>query len=193
MDEVIEKAQDFVLKKRGRDLFFGYEHAEKVRMNALYLSEVLGGNTHIVQLAAVLHDVAFDGKNLASYAIGSANDAKSFLMSLNYPEKETNRVMMIIKKHDSKVWQDNFKPETLEEKIVADAENIERLSPMGIFRHVAVCKSMAYSGKEIIRSVVSQFEADKHNLFFDATKNKVEFDKALLEQFVKRLLEQSKL
>jgi len=193
MDEVLEKAQAYVLSKRGNDVLYGYEHAEKVRMNALYLSEILGGNIHIVQLAALLHDVAFDGKNLTSHAIDSANEAKVFLRSVNYPEEETNRVMVIIKKHDSRSWRDDYKPDTLEEKIVADAENVERLSPLGLLRHAVTCKNMGYTNKELIRSISSFVEKNKGRMFFDESKSKAEFDKSLIEQFLKRTLEQSKL
>ena len=193
MDEIIEKAQDFVLKKRGEDILFGYPHAEKVRMNSLYLSESLGGNAHLVQLASLLHDVAFDGKNLSAHAIESANEAKIFLRSVSYPEEEMNKVMMIIKKHDSRIWRDNFRPETLEEKIVSDAENLERLTPMGIIKHVVICKNIGYTSKETLTSTLAYYEHNKDKLFFDASKNKSEFDKVILEQFVKRVLEQSKL
>jgi HD superfamily phosphodiesterase len=192
MDEIIDKAIEFVLLKRGEDVFFGFLHADKVRMNALYLAEIYGANPHLVQLAGLLHDVAFDSKNYSTHAIDSANEAKMFLKSINYPEKEANMIFNAIKKHDSRYWDGDFVPDSLLEKILSDAENIERLSPFGIMKYVVVCKSQGFSNKEIIKSTINYFNFNKAKMFFDEAKTKVEFDKNICEQFLKRILEQSK-
>lgn len=187
MDELLQKAQAFVLRKRGKDILFGYPHAERVMTNAVYLMQALGGREHTVKMAALLHDVAFDGKNVPTHAPESANAASTFLKEIDYPREERNHIISIIKRHDLRTWDAGGKPQTLEEKIVFDAETMERLSALGFLKFIIVCRNVGYNSTETIKKLKEFVEKNRAAIFFEETRKKADYDYMLVQEMIKRL------
>ena len=188
IDSAIENTQMFVSKKRGQDPLFGYLHAERIRRNAFDLASKLGGNTQIVQIAALLDDVSFDINNVDTHAVESANEAKKFLESeLKFPAVKVNAILNIIRKHEIRSWADDFKPETLEEKIVFDAEAMERLSSLGFTKFILIAGHLGFNSRELINLLESFVDDNYAAVFFDETRKKIEWDYRLVVQMLKKI------
>ncbi len=192
MEDILETTKQFVLEKRGDDPLTGLLHAERVRMNALYIAEEVGGRKNLLELAALLHDVAFDGTNTPTHAGESAEMAKNFLRSIGYPPEEIALISRMIHLHDHRSWTKDFQPETLEEKILFDAEAIERLSCIGFLKYVLIASRMKYSPREIVNTYKSFASEVYKNMFFDISRRKAEYDRAIVEKMVKRITEEGR-
>ncbi|MBW6451286.1 MAG: HD domain-containing protein [DPANN group archaeon] len=188
IDNAIENTQIFVSKKMGQDPLFGYLHAERVRMNALKLAETLGGNKQIVQIAALFDDISFNKNNVETHAIESANIAKTFLEhELKFPTVKINAILNIIKKHERRVWSEDFKPETLEEKIVFDAEVMERVSALGFVKFIHTAGTLNFNSRELINLLNDFIENNYSAIFFDETKKHLEWDYRLVGTMLKNI------
>lgn len=188
IDNSVERTQMFVSKKMGTDSLFGYPHAERVRLNAVDLASTLGGNMQIIQIACLLNDCALTANNITTHAIESSNVAKSFMETdLKFPTVKVNAVVNIIKKHEMRSWAGDFKPETLEERIVFDAEVMERLSSLGFLRFVLSAAHLGFKSNELVNLLSSYVKDNYSNIFFEETKNKIELDYQLLSEMLKRI------
>lgn len=172
---LINEAKRFSANRMGPDRLAGYPHAERVMKNALALQKVHGGDRDLIEVAAILHDVAFDGKNLATHATESANAADTFLRDQGMDFAKRQAMKRIIGRHTMRDWTMNGAPQTLEEKILFDAETVERLSMHGLLKFVFTAQKIPYASTEqVIRSIEKFIDENYRAVFFEETRQKVE-------------------
>lgn len=134
MDEsVFDHARDFV-----RDLFEGDSgghdiwHTVRVHDLAVSICRDEGGDMDLVRLAALLHD-ADDRKLFGDN--GHAN-ARMFMDSEGIPAEVQDRVVSMISQISFK-GTDSVVPDTLEGRIVQDADRMDAIGAIGIARAFA--------------------------------------------------------
>lgn len=189
--DVIKKTTDFVLKTRGNDVLFGFPHADNVRKSALLLAEKFGGNIEIVHISALLHDVAFNGSNYATHATESATLAKNFLNELEYDKEKIKEIVDIIRSHDFNSWRAQGMPTTIEQKIVSDAETIERISSLGIIRFIIVCRNQKMKNEELLIELQKFVDTAHKSLFFQKSVNLISFKHHLIWSFLNEMRKES--
>lgn len=128
MSEITEKIKKELLirceqynKKYNYD--FWNEHIKYVVENALNLANEYGADVEIVELGALLHDIALPSEYGESeeHHIYGAKIAEELLAKLNYPRDRIERVKNCVLNHrGSKDRPRN----TIEEEIIADADVI---------------------------------------------------------------------
>ncbi len=127
-------------------------HTRVAHERALVLMEHEGGDPRVVEPAVILHDVGWsavdpktitaafgvraDGNAAAAelnriHEIEGAVIAGRILESLDYDGRLTDWIILIIERHDS-----GTAPETLEEKLVKDADRLWRFSKRGFWREI---------------------------------------------------------
>ncbi len=114
----------------GHDWF----HTERVMKMAVHLAELEGADPEICRLAALLHDV--DDYKLTGGTFGATDNAGRLLRKYGYPEEMTETICGIIRKISFK-GADTELPETLEGKIVQDADRLDAIGAIGIARTFA--------------------------------------------------------
>ncbi len=134
MDEaVFSRAADYI-----RDLFEGdgsghdFYHSIRVHDLARRICAEEGGDEDVVRLAALLHDA--DDRKLF-HTEGLAN-ARRFLDSEDVPAEVSERVLRIIPQISFK-GADSVVPDTLEGRIVQDADRLDAIGAVGIARAFA--------------------------------------------------------
>ncbi len=185
MDDIVIMTRNFASKTLGDDMVDGFPHTQRIKKTALALAAKLGGNIKTLELAAYLHDIAFRSTNMSTHAIDSANKASTFLKSIKCPQDLRHAVVKIIKLHEKSSWDLSEKPTTIEEKIIYDAETAERLTPLGIIGHISVLKDLKYTNAQIIRSLDKLVSQNHDSLFFDHTKNMIEYDYRMVTEFIR--------
>jgi len=106
-----------------------YEHVNRVVKIATFLAEKEEAGIELVQVGALLHDVG--------WAVGKPHNetgaklASKILKETNYPREKSEKIVMIILHHPL-AFKDKL--ETLEEKIVWDADKIDLLGVIGVVR-----------------------------------------------------------
>ena len=120
-----------------------YAHVDRVRKIAAFLAEKEQAEAELVQKAALLHDLG--------WTVGQPHNetgarlANEILSKTDCPQKERERIVKIILLHSLDFRE---KLETLEEKIVWDADKIDLLGAVGIAR------SFHWYGKKPFDTVV---------------------------------------
>ena len=131
---VLENTQKFV-KKRLENTESGHDwfHIERVYKNALLIAKEETCNTEVVQLAALLHDIADSKFHYGDETIGP-KVALEFLTKENIAEEIISHVVAIIENISFKGgnFQQNFHSKELE--IVQDADRLDAIGAIGIAR-----------------------------------------------------------
>jgi len=122
-----KETERFVQEFHAND-FSGHDfsHIERVRKMALRIAEIEGGNVRIIELAALLHDVA-DSK------LGGTSENADQYLRPRVSEQDRLHILDII---NSLSFKGGDRPpmKTLEGKIVQDADRLDAIGAIGIAR-----------------------------------------------------------
>ncbi len=115
------------------DLEHGWEHSLRVYRSAIYLAQHEQANVFIVGATALLHDVGRVRKEKGrKHADISVEMAGEILPRFQVSESEITQIQEAIRTHSYK----GPRPQTLEAKIVFDADRLEGLGAIGLTRWV---------------------------------------------------------
>jgi uncharacterized protein len=131
---IIENTINFVKKQLetaegGHDWF----HIERVYKNALLLAKEETCNLEVVQLAALLHDIADSKFHDGNETVGP-KVARDFLTCENVSEETINHVVKIIENISFKGGNFEKKFTSKELEIVQDADRLDAIGAVGIAR-----------------------------------------------------------
>lgn len=112
-----------------------FDHTERVYNLAVHLAQAEGADLEVVQLAALLHDITRkeedDSSGVINHALKGAEVAREILLDLGVGEEKIDRICECIARHR---FRDNNQPETLEEKIIFDADKLDSIGAVGLGR-----------------------------------------------------------
>ena len=134
MNEHIEKTINFVKEKlKGAEAGHDWFHIERVWKLSKKISEKEGGNIEVIELSALLHDIAdpkfHNGDEYLAIKISS-----EFLKSIKVEEKIINQVLYIIENISFKNRKESHQNPSLELQIVQDADRLDAIGAIGIAR-----------------------------------------------------------
>ena len=137
---IIEECKEYVKnilenESSGHD----YWHTIRVFNLATTIQKIDGGNLKIIQLSALLHDV--DDYKIFRENAKTLQNANKFLNENNVSEEEIKHINNIINSISFK-GIDTKIPETIEGKIVQDADRLDAIGAIGIAR------TFAYGGNK---------------------------------------------
>lgn len=134
MKNLIENTVEFVKEKlKGAEAGHDWFHIERVWKLAKKIAETEECNHEVVELAALLHDIA-DPKFHAGDETLALKVSKEFLKSQNASEEVTEKVLFIIKNISFKNRKEAPENLPIELKIVQDADRIDAIGAIGIAR-----------------------------------------------------------
>ncbi len=134
-EELINKTKTFV-KDTLADAEGGHDwfHTERVYKNALLISKSENVDVFVVQLAALLHDIADSKFNDGDDTIGP-KIAREFLFKLNIDSAIIEHVVNIIENVSfNKSLEKGQKFNSLELEVVQDADRLDAIGAIGIAR-----------------------------------------------------------
>jgi len=116
-----------------------YEHVERVFKIATLIAKKEKADLELVQLGALLHDI---GRVVAEpHNETGAELAKEILKDIGYPEERAKKIAQIVLLHPLD-FRDRL--QTLEEKVVWDADKIDLLGAAGIARGFHWCGKQSF-------------------------------------------------
>lgn len=134
---IINKTMEFVKSKlEGEGTGHDFFHILRVYKTAIYICKKEGADLFVVQLAALLHDIADWKFNNGNSDIGSSI-SKEWLKGLYVDEVIINKITMIIRTMSFKGGTTNSKQETIEGMVVQDADRLDAIGAIGIARAFA--------------------------------------------------------
>jgi uncharacterized protein len=159
---VIEKVQGiFAHDTTGHDWF----HIERVLKMAEFLQSKEGGDLEIVQLAALLHDIS-DHKMNGGILNAGGKVAFDMLIELGYDTNKAALVKEIVDGVSYKGAHVQDSMQTLEGKIVQDADRLDAIGAIGIAR------AFAYGGSKNRPMYVPDFSPTMHASFEEYASSK---------------------
>lgn len=163
MKDVIQKTESFVRNLLGEDCT-GHDwfHIERVRRNALYICEKENkGDSYIIELAALLHDVSDEKLNATKEA--GEKKLSDFLNSIELEQSTRDKVIDIINSVSFKGGR-KIELKSIEAKIVQDADRLDAMGAIGIARTFAYGGNKGrpiYSPEIAVREEMSESEYRK--------------------------------
>ena len=135
---------------------FWEQHVRFVVKESLVLAEIYNADKEIVELGALLHDIALVTKTgtRAEHHISGKNIAEQLLSRIDYPSDKKERVLNCILHHRSSKYA-----ESIEELFVADADIIAH------FDNIPMCFNRAYRANiTLTTDLINYFAGDYADL-----------------------------
>jgi uncharacterized protein len=140
--KVLDSIKNEVIKMMDNDPAHDFEHVMRVYNNAQKISKQEKANQKLVLSAALLHDIVSypkSSKRSKFSSIDSAKKSKLILKKYNFTTEEIIIVFDAIVDHS---FSQNKIPQTLEGKILQDADRLDALGSIGIARVFATSGSL---------------------------------------------------
>ena len=139
---VLDSIKNEIIKIMDNDPAHDFDHVMRVYTNAKKIVKEEKADEKLVLSAALLHDIVSypkSSKRSKFSSIDSAKKSKIILKKYGFSEKEITIVSDAIKDHS---FSQNKVPETLEGKILQDADRLDALGAIGIARVFATSGSL---------------------------------------------------
>jgi uncharacterized protein len=134
---IIDKTKEFVKNKLGGEgTGHDWWHILRVYKTSVYIGKKENADMFVVELAALLHDIADWKFNNGNSDIGP-KISSDWLKSLGVDEPIIHKITNIIRTISFKGGTTNANQETIEGKIVQDADRLDAIGAIGIARAFA--------------------------------------------------------
>jgi len=132
--KLIERTREYARHFFEREGTHGFSHVERVFNLCMHIGKEEGADLEVLALAALLHDVARpleSAGKVEDHAAEGARIARHFLRSIGYPVEKVEEVAHAIEAHR---FSRGPEPETLEARILSDADKLDAIGAVGIAR-----------------------------------------------------------
>ncbi|MFH1968203.1 MAG: HD domain-containing protein [bacterium] len=134
---ILEKVKSEVKTKlSGVNSCHEWEHTERVYNLAMYIGKKENADIEVLGLAAILHDIARkeqdESNGKVCHAEKGAFLAREILQRHNLPEEKIKNITHCIASHR---YRNSIIPETLEAKILYDADKLDAIGAIGTGRN----------------------------------------------------------
>jgi len=187
-DNFVKKVENFVKKKLPGDYLVGYPHIERVRQNALMLQKKFGGDKEIIEVAALLHDIGRI-KDSAQHGKYGVEISEEFLKKIGYPDEKRKKVVRVVAVHGREDWDTAGRPETLEEKIVYDADKMDLVCVIWLFKVFLLCKNAGQDFRDAMKHARKTLDENYPEMFFmkEELRQKYDFLIKILDEVEKEI------
>lgn len=155
-----------------------FEHVERVYTICLFLGMKYCADLSILLPAAILHDV---GRRYEKHAEESGRIALGILKELGFDEEKQHLIVNTILAHS---FTGNRIPDTLESKILSDADKLDAMGAIGIYR----ASMYSYENKRPMEDFINHFYEKllklKNLMYTSEGKKLAEFRLKFMLQFL---------
>ena len=131
---MIEEVKKQVYEILGKDdSGHGYDHVERVYKLAVKFAEKENADVEVAALIALLHDVD-DYKLFGQEQADNLTNAKKIMNSVNVDNDKQEMVLSSLKKIGYRNCTKGIRPESIEGKIVSDADMCDAIGANGVLR-----------------------------------------------------------
>lgn len=163
--QMLRKLESFVKEKHASLEAHDYAHVLQVTQFAIEIASNIEEEVDPIVLicGALLHDI---GRTMSDemHGLVGGSMAEELLKSLSLSEEQVDRIAKVIVRH---TVTSHVAPESVEEKIVYDADGLDRLGAMGLLRGFVGKKG---SMVEVLERYMSKRVKDYDKLFFPISR-----------------------
>ncbi|MFX1392398.1 MAG: HD domain-containing protein [Promethearchaeota archaeon] len=189
--KLILKIRNFAEKNSERDDIHGFAHVERVYNICVQIGKKLGANLLVLKISALLHDV---GRILEKNYSEIRNHAEiSALMSLKFlksndfklSQEDIDNIIHSIKAHS---FSNKTKPQTLEAKILSDADKLDAIGAIGLYRTIGFTVKNNGGIRQVIKHLENKIMKLKDKMFLDVSKKIAENRQQIILDFYNRII-----
>ena len=172
-DNLISIVRKFAIDNSEKDDIHGYAHVERVYNTCVKIGKKLNANLNVLKIAALLHDVGRinekDDALKRNHAEISADKSKKFLSSngISLVQDEFDNIIHSIRAHS---FSNEQLARTLEAKILSDADKLDALGAIGIFRTIGFTLENNGGIDQVIEHLENKILRLKEQMFLDYSK-----------------------
>lgn len=184
--ELIQEIEAFIKDKHGQAQGHDYSHVLQVTRYAIQIAEAIPDevNPFILICAALLHDIGRLGTITGMlHGLRGATIADEYLESTWVSADVRKKIARIITRHTPTSM---IPPRSVEEKIIYDADALDRLGLMGMLRGIM---SKSGSIESILTDRMQKREGDYDKLYFEESQHIGEKLQAETIEVIKRFRE----
>lgn len=185
--------KDFALKHSEKDDIHGFSHVKRVYNLCLKLGKKLNANLRILQFAALLHDIGrihekSHTSNKKNHAEISAEISYEFLKSQDFHLSQEVLVNIIgcIRSHS---FSNDSIPQTLEAKILSDADKLDALGAIGLYRTIGFKIKKNGGLNQVIEHLENKILNLKDKLYLDISKEIAKKRELIIYDFYNKIME----
>ena len=173
-DNLISIVRKFAVENSEKNDIHGFAHVERVYNTCVKIGKKLNANLKVLRIAALLHDVGRIHENgdklKRNHAEISADMSKDFLSSIGFSlvKDDINNIIHSIKAHS---FSNKVIARTLEAKILSDADKLDALGAIGIFRTIGFTLENKGGIIQIIEHLENKILKLKEQMFLEYSKS----------------------
>lgn len=173
-ETLISKVKKFAFKNSEKDDIHGFNHVERIYKICIQIGKELNAKQIVLKISALLHDCGrIDEKNdplRRNHAEISAEKALNFLISNDFKlhQVDIDNIIHSIRAHS---FSNEICPETLEAKILSDADKLDALGAIGLFRTIGFTVQNKGGINQVIEHLENKILKLKDQLYLDISKN----------------------
>ncbi|TFF89748.1 MAG: HD domain-containing protein [Promethearchaeota archaeon] len=189
-EELLKKIKNFALEKLPSDDIHGYGHTERVYLLSVKIGQKMKANMLVLKVAVFLHDIGRYSKEIdrinVNHAEISAKIAANYLRDLEFQfkEKDFENVIHCIQTHS---YSNQKLPQTLEAKILSDADKLDALGAIGLYRTIGYTTKMNGNLQDVILHLKDKLFKLHTRLFLDISKKLAQKRLLILEEFYEEI------
>lgn len=185
---LIKSIEEFAYNalRTGNQGAHSYEHTLRVRQLCLLIGEKEGADLEVLEAAALLHDIGRSEEAISgeSHAKIGAKMAVAFLAMTSFPSDKLKAVSSAIHTHR---FSENLIPESLEGRILSDADKLDAMGAIGLARTIAESLVHQRGLKGIIEHLDAKILKLRDRIFTKTGKETAEPRHQLLVAFMQQL------
>lgn len=189
-NDVISAVRAFAIENSTKDDIHGFAHVERVYDTCIKMGKDLNANMGVLKISALLHDVgrikAEKYIKLTNHAEVSAEMALDFLNAheLNLSQDDINMITHAIKAHS---FSNNVIPKTLEAKILSDADKLDALGAIGLYRTIGFTVQKEGGVDTVIEHLENKILKLKDQMYLDVSKEIAEKRQQIILEFYNQI------
>ncbi len=171
-DEILLKVRKFAYDNSDKNDIHGFKHIERVVKISSEIGTALDANLPVIKVAALLHDVGRYLKTddlVKNHAEISAEIAENFIIKNNFniAIEDVENILHCIRVHS---FSNDLEPKTLEAKVLSDADKLDALGAIGLYRTIGFTVIEKGGIKELIEHLENKILKLKSHLFLEVSK-----------------------
>lgn len=192
-EELISRVKKFAIEHCEMDDIHGFPHVERVHDFCILLGKHLNANLKILDIASFLHDTGrikereFNGDK--NHAELSAEMSRQFLsnFSEDISNAELEEIIHCIRSHS---FSNGVMPESLEAKILSDADKIDAMGAIGLYRTIGFTIKNGGNLDDVIKHLQEKILKLPEHLLLERSKQLASERQELVLRFYNQIMAQ---
>lgn len=191
-NDILSKVRTFAYNNSEKNDIHGFKHVERVLKLSSEIGAVLNANLPVIKIAALLHDVGRSLKKedeVKNHAEISAELAENFIIKNNFniAIEDVENILHCIRAHS---FSNDLEPITLEAKILSDADKLDALGAIGLYRTIGFTISRNRGLDDVIEHLENKILKLKNRLYLDISKEIAKSREKLIIKFYNEIKEE---